>query len=285
MPLPLCHDRNATRAVPVVADASARSPASPATARIHPGRLSSRLLAVLVLVLPLLLACGRQADPEPVADADAEAAVAADEMLTVRGEIRLPVTAELPPEARIEVTLVTTLLAATPMAVLARQTLDGPTAGTAEFALEVPAVLVEARMIYALSALVRDREGRVLFVSEHGHRVDPATDTAARLPLVSVADSDATDADNAAIHLDYDCDGRAVHAIYASDRITLTFKDTGQSLLLPAAIAASGARYAIDGNEFWNRGTEASLTMAGQRRVTCHEQARWTGPQDAADPG
>ena len=234
----------------------------------------------------LLAACapGPETDADAYPDATQAAAATEGESLTVRGQIRLPAGASLPAGAQIEVTLVNTLLADTPMAVLARQTLERPSGASSDFALEVPAVMVEEQMIHALSALARDRDGRVLFVTDSAQRVDPALDTRWQLSLVSVAGPDDEDAGTAAIHLDYDCAGRAVHAIYASDRITLSFQDTGQSLLLPAAIAASGARFALDGNEFWSRGNQASLTLAGQRRVTCHELARRSGPEDTADP-
>lgn len=53
-----------------------------------------------------------------------------------------------------------------------------------------------------------------------------------------------------------------------ADRVTLAFD--GQQLILPHAVAASGTRYAdAAGNEFWTKGREGSLTIAGQSRRQC----------------
>lgn len=60
----------------------------------------------------------------------------------------------------------------------------------------------------------------------------------------------------------------AIDDVPAVDHIRLRF--SGQSLTLPAAIAASGARYADDqGNVFWNKGDEATLSLAGQEDREC----------------
>lgn len=281
MPFRPIRDLSAATTMPDAGAATTATTTLPAPLRSD---LPHAILALaLTLFLPWLLAAcapGHEADPDP-----AQTLVAADEpMLPVSGQIRLPAGAILPDGADIQVTLVNTLLADTPMAVLARQTLEQPTGSRIGFALEVPADRVEARMIYALSALVRDHGGRVLFVTDFARQVDPRQAEPVVLTLVSVAGPDDADADggdgSGPIHLDYDCEGRAVHAIYASDRLTLSFPDTGQSLRLPAAISASGARFAIDGNEFWGRGNQASLTLAGQRRVTCHELARSPADRD-----
>lgn len=277
MPFRPIRDLMAATAMPVAGAAASATMTPPAPLR---SGLPHAILAIaLTLFLPwLLAACAPGHEAEP-----AQATAAADEpMLSVRGQIRLPAGAILPDGADIQVTLVNTLLADTSMAVLARQSLEQPTGSRIAFALEVPAARVEARMIYALSALVRDRGGRVLFVTDFARQVDPGQDEPVTLTLVSVAGPDDADGEDGSgpIHLDYDCQGRTVHAIYASDRLTLSFPDTGQSLLLPAAISASGARFAIDGNEFWGRGKQASLTLAGQRRVTCHELARSPDDRD-----
>jgi len=44
----------------------------------------------------------------------------------------------------------------------------------------------------------------------------------------------------------------------------------GRALTLPQAVSASGARYAdAAGNQFWNKGKDAVLTLAGQEDVDC----------------
>ena len=48
----------------------------------------------------------------------------------------------------------------------------------------------------------------------------------------------------------------------------------GGPLTLPQAQSASGARFADDqGNEFWNKGEEATLTLAGQAKRDCKPAA------------
>ena len=75
------------------------------------------------------------------------------------------------------------------------------------------------------------------------------------------------------------------------ERITANFDNTagnvtlsigGEALTLPQAVAASGARYADEqGNEFWNKGTNATLTRTGKPAVECAETAL-TSPWDDA---
>ncbi|HEY0661880.1 MAG TPA: MliC family protein [Lysobacter sp.] len=54
----------------------------------------------------------------------------------------------------------------------------------------------------------------------------------------------------------------------ALDAITLTF--SGRRLVLREATAASGARFADEaGNEFWSRGGDVTLTLAGKDKTSC----------------
>ncbi len=51
---------------------------------------------------------------------------------------------------------------------------------------------------------------------------------------------------------------------------TATLSWSGHRRVLPQAVAASGARYADDaGNEFWNKGDDATLTLAGNAALEC----------------
>ena len=75
------------------------------------------------------------------------------------------------------------------------------------------------------------------------------------------------------------------------ERITASFDNTagnvslsigGQALTLQQAVAASGARYADEqGNEFWNKGSNATLTRTGKPSVECAQTAL-TSPWDNA---
>ncbi len=66
----------------------------------------------------------------------------------------------------------------------------------------------------------------------------------------------------------------------AADNVALDID--GRALTLPQAVSASGARYAdAAGNEFWNKGREAGLTLVGQPRVEC-TQVEEASPWDQA---
>lgn len=68
----------------------------------------------------------------------------------------------------------------------------------------------------------------------------------------------------------FDCGGLAVSATFDNVAETATLAWHEGQLVLPQAISASGARYAdTDGNEFWNKGNEATLTLAGNAPVQC----------------
>ncbi|MGE3301833.1 MAG: MliC family protein [Hyphomonadaceae bacterium] len=66
-------------------------------------------------------------------------------------------------------------------------------------------------------------------------------------------------------------DGTVLKATFstAPDAVRLVFAD-GRALTLPQAISASGARYADGANEFWNKGEEATLTLAPAPPQRCH---------------
>ena len=79
------------------------------------------------------------------------------------------------------------------------------------------------------------------------------------------------------------------------ERITASFDNTagnvslsiaGETLTLPQAVSGSGARYADEqGNEFWNKGTNATLTRAGKPAVECAETALASPWDDAKARG
>ena len=79
------------------------------------------------------------------------------------------------------------------------------------------------------------------------------------------------------------------------ERITASFDNAagkvslsigGEALTLPQAVSGSGARYADEqGNEFWNKGTNATLTRAGKPAVECAETALASPWDDAKARG
>ncbi|WP_199098231.1 MliC family protein [Dyella sp. ASV21] len=67
----------------------------------------------------------------------------------------------------------------------------------------------------------------------------------------------------------YQCGDLAVTGRFSAEQVELSFG--GKTLVLPQAMAASGARYADDkGNEFWGKGLkDATFTLAGEPARTC----------------
>lgn len=64
------------------------------------------------------------------------------------------------------------------------------------------------------------------------------------------------------------CAELLVSAAFAQERVDLAF--SGRKLALPIAKSGSGARYADEkGNEFWNKGEQAVLALAGEEKRDC----------------
>jgi membrane-bound inhibitor of C-type lysozyme len=72
--------------------------------------------------------------------------------------------------------------------------------------------------------------------------------------------------------LSYGCvDGTTLIVAYlvSPDAVEITYAD-GRKQLLPNVVAASGARYAEGGVEFWSKGDEAMFTAAGKAQTNCN---------------
>lgn len=70
------------------------------------------------------------------------------------------------------------------------------------------------------------------------------------------------------------CGDRPVAARFDNGAGTVTLTHDRGELVLPQARSASGARYAdANGNEFWNKGNEATLTLSGQEALACQERS------------
>jgi membrane-bound inhibitor of C-type lysozyme len=82
--------------------------------------------------------------------------------------------------------------------------------------------------------------------------------------------------------INFQCGDERISAGFDNAAGNVTLSIGGQPLVLPQAVAASGARYADDkGNEFWNKGTNATLTRSGQPAVEC-TQTELGSPWDQA---
>ena len=82
--------------------------------------------------------------------------------------------------------------------------------------------------------------------------------------------------------VNFQCGDERISAAFDNAAGNVTLSIGGQPLTLPQAVAASGARYADDqGNEFWNKGSNATLTRGGQPAVEC-AQTELASPWDQA---
>lgn len=99
-----------------------------------------------------------------------------------------------------------------------------------------------------------------------------STDAAATgdAPVAIDAPADPTGPDTTMIDAGFDCGGLPVAATFDNAAETATLSWPDRQLVLPQAISASGARY-VDtaGNEFWNKGDEATLTLVGEAPIQC----------------
>lgn len=72
--------------------------------------------------------------------------------------------------------------------------------------------------------------------------------------------------------LSYGCvDGTTLIVSYlvSPDSVEITLAD-GAKRNLPNVVAASGARYAASGTEFWSKGDQALYTAPGRPQTTCN---------------
>lgn len=82
--------------------------------------------------------------------------------------------------------------------------------------------------------------------------------------------------------VNFQCGDERISAAFDNTAGNVTLSIGGQPLVLPQAVAASGARYADDkGNEFWNKGSNATLTRSGVPAVEC-TQTELGSPWDQA---
>jgi len=84
--------------------------------------------------------------------------------------------------------------------------------------------------------------------------------------------AEAIDYGSGVVESQWDCDGQRVAARFDNTAGTVTLTHERGELVLPQATSASGARYAdANGNELWNKGNEASLTLSGRDAVQCQQ--------------
>lgn len=110
----------------------------------------------------------------------------------------------------------------------------------------------------------------------------PAAEPAPAAPAEPAAPAAEPVAAAPAAAINFQCGDERISARFDNTAGNVTLSIGGQPLVLPQAVAASGARYADDqGNEFWNKGSNATLTRSGQPPVEC-AQTELSSPWDQA---
>lgn len=124
---------------------------------------------------------------------------------------------------------------------------------------------------YALRATLLGPDGSRWFETPAPVAVVPGGDTELRMRRVAgAAAADAPPTGNVA---HWECGELGVMSRFEDGHVRLAFN--GASLLLPAAVAASGARYAdARGNEFWTKGATGRLALAGEPARDCVQAAQ-----------
>ncbi len=93
----------------------------------------------------------------------------------------------------------------------------------------------------------------------------PATD-----PARSAETAPLIEGDTATITTSFQCGDLLIDGTFDNAAETATLAWPDQQLVLTQVVSASGAHYTdADGNEFWNKGSEATLTLAGDAAIQC----------------
>lgn len=84
--------------------------------------------------------------------------------------------------------------------------------------------------------------------------------------------SEAVDYASGMVDTQWQCGTQRVVARFDNAAGSVNLTHERGELVLPQAVSASGARYADgNGNEFWNKGNEATLTLSGQEASSCQQ--------------
>lgn len=102
---------------------------------------------------------------------------------------------------------------------------------------------------------------------------DPAAPADAGMEGSGDADAAADAAPEAPATTNWICGNVTMSATYDPAAEAITLSHSGGTLILPSQRSGSGARYADDvGNEFWDSGDNAMLTLAGEAQRDCRRQ-------------
>lgn len=175
-----------------------------------------------------------------------------------------------PPGATLSAQLIDNQLADTPAAVVSSAEFADLKGPPFEFALPYDPAKLRENGMYGLHAGLRDARGKLWFVTDTRVPVTPGTAQPVEFRMVRAGGEPA----GAGEPTHWQCGDERISARFDNAAHNVTLHISGQSLTLPHAVSASGARYAdAQGNEFWNKGREATLTLAGKPQVDCGQVA------------
>ena len=183
---------------------------------------------------------------------------------TYRERIRVP-------DARLHIQLIDNQLADTQAAVIAETRIDNASGPPYRFTLPFDPAKVRDGGRYGLHASLYDGDGRLWFVTDTRTPVTPGQEIAVELTMVRVSAEPGASTlpvdDDAVVH--WQCGDLRVASRFEPSPATVQLWWSGRNATLPQAMAASGARYAEAGNEFWTKGDTARLTLAGTEAREC----------------
>ena len=229
-----------------------------------------------LLTLGCLLALAA-CQPDTPGDGAPAAAVPPAASTAIRGSATYLERMAPPPGATLTVQLIDNQLADTPAAVIATAEFKDPAGPPFAFVLPYDAAKLRGNGQYGLHAGLRDAQGKLWFVTDTRVPVTPGSAQPVEFRMVRTG----TPAD-AASPTYWQCGDQRISARFDNAVGTVVIDIDGTALTLPQAQSGSGARYADQaGNELWNKGRDATLTLAGKPQVQC-TQTESGSPWEAA---
>jgi putative lipoprotein len=172
----------------------------------------------------------------------------------------------LPGGAVVRVTLLDVSLLDAPERVIAEQEIHPTAQVPIPFALAFDRAAIDPERRYGLRASIADATGRVLWATAASH---PAlTQGAPDSATIVVQRPREGSAPAGPRVFAYACDGFAFRVEVTRERALLFLPGRG-SRSLPAARAASGAKYTDGSTIYWSKGDEALLTLDGVEHTGC----------------
>ena len=183
---------------------------------------------------------------------------------TYRERIRVP-------GAQLHVQLIDNQLADTQAAVIAETRIDDASGPPYRFTLPFDPAKVRDGGRYGLHASLYDGDGRLWFMTDTRTPVTPGQEIAVQLAMIRAAADAGPSAtppgDDAVVH--WQCGDLRVASRFEPSPATVQLWWSGRNATLPQGMAASGARYAEAGLEFWTKGDTARLRLAGDDAREC----------------